>query len=78
MISLPPRSVGKSLFYGQNLVLYGEKHNLLPKLCNTGTLPSLSSFTHEVTHRNNTNHAVWTPFIDYPYISARHHGYNPV
>lgn len=32
--------VGKSLFYGQNLVLYGEKHNLLPKLCNTGTLPS--------------------------------------
>ena len=33
-------AVGKSLFHGQNSVLYGEKHNLLPKLCNTGTLPS--------------------------------------
>lgn len=32
--------VGKSLFYGQNTVLYGEKHNLLPELCNAGTLPS--------------------------------------
>ena len=40
MISHRHGVVGKSLFYGQNLVLYGEKHNLLPKLCNTGTLPS--------------------------------------
>lgn len=41
-------------------------------------LTYVHNHTHEDTHRNNTNHTVWTPFIDYTYIYARHHGHNPV
>ncbi len=50
MISHRHGVVGKSLFYGQNLVLYGEKHNLLPNLCTTGLLLPIVHSGHEVRH----------------------------
>ena len=43
-------AVGKSLFHGQNSVLYGEKHNLLPNLCKIGLLLSIVHSGHEVRH----------------------------
>ncbi len=42
--------VGKSLFHGQNSVLYGEKHNLLPNLCTTELLLPIVHSDHEVRH----------------------------
>lgn len=56
-------AVGKSLFYCQNSVLYGEKHNLLPNLYTTVLFLSIVSSGYEVRHGSTHYHKLWTPLI---------------
>ena len=64
-------AVGKSLFHGQNSVLYGEKHNLLPNLCTTGLLLPIVHSDHEVRHPLTLSHKLWTPLMFQAQVISR-------